>query len=340
MAATKNEEIDALVAAGDAVRLTTLAGSPDKDVAKAARRGLHVLRTRGVSAPEVKKVATTPRPIVDTAEAWTCVPDANGERLVVAIVPAPGGDFFAITAHVSDERGILQIAFGKGPRKHAREVRHSFEQSGGFAADVGIERAAELIDLAYQTTLARGASPPAEFAAAHRVLPRVHVTPGAPHPALAELPAPAVFNREQAELLHKLPTIARWVPSAPELRALEQRLEEVATSRLLIDGPQRQAAWQDVIDKAIVTAFDGAGRVRWRRRALDAALVFAAAGLRDDAANLRAQADLLVADGFDPLTDPFARALVEKITRGLRIPPPPAAEPEAAPASGSLIIPP
>jgi hypothetical protein len=348
MAATKNEaneEIDALVAAGDAAKLTELAASSDKERAKAARRGLHLLRTRGVSVPAPKKAAAAPpRAIGDSAEAWTCVPDANGERLVVAVVPSPGGDFNVITAHVSDERGLLQLAFGKGPRKHARDVRKSFEESGGFAGDVPIERATLLVEAAYQLTLQRGASPPAEFAAARRVLPPVRVAPDAPHPALAEIPPAEAFDRDAAELLHQLPTIARWIVPGDELRALEQRLEEVATSRLLVDERQRQTAWQDAIDGTITRAFDAAGRARWQRRLYDAAIVFAAAGHGEDAAALRAQGDRLADAAFDPLTDPFARGMVEKVTRGLRMPPLPGDEhddaPDVPPAGGGLIVPP
>jgi len=349
MGGTKNEEqqeIDSLVAAGDATRLAELAASADKQLAKAARRGLHLLRTRGVSAPVPRQPASAPpRAIGDQAEAWTCVPDANGERLVVAVVPAPGGgDFHVITAHVSDERGLLQLAFGRGPRKHARDVRRNFEESGGFAADVSVERAAEIIEIAYQQTLARGASPPPEFATARRVLPVVHVAPGTPHPALAEVVAAPDFDRDQAELLHELPTLSRWIVASAELRSLELRLEEVATSRLLVDERQRASAWQDAIDKTISTTFDAAGRARWQRRLYDAALIFKAAGFAEDAQALRAQGDRLGDPGFDPLTDAFARGMIEKVTRGLQLPPLPGDAhgdaPDLPSPSGGLIVPP
>jgi hypothetical protein len=321
MPAPKNDAIDALVAQGDVNRLAELAESSDKETSKAARRGLHTLRTRGVKTPEAKKPvaqASIPRPLGDVAEAWTCVPDANGERLVVAIVPAPGGDFHVVTAHVSDERGLLQMAFGRGPRKHAREVRRNFELSGGFAADVPLARAAELIEAAYQLTLAAGKSPPPDFAAARRVLPRVTIAADAPHAALAEVPpaAPEALDRDHQELLHHLPTLSRWVPGRAQLNELEEKLNDVVTSKILVDGPQRQRAWQDVIDAAIGRVFDETGRRRWQRRLYDAALVYAAAGHAEEASALRAQGDRLTEASFDPLNDAFARLLVEKVTRG------------------------
>jgi hypothetical protein len=352
MASTKNEAIDALLAAGDVTQLAQLASASeasDKETAKAARRALHTLRTRGVKVPEAKRpaAAAVPLPLGDRPEAWTCIPDANGERLVVAIVPAPGGDFHVVTAHVSDERGLLQMSFGRGPRKHAREVRRSFEESGGFAADVAIERAAELIESAYQLTLARGASPPSEFAAARRVLPRVHVAPDEPHPAAAIPPAEGdAFGRDQQELLHHLPIVSRWVPSRAELNVLEGRLNAVVESRVLADGAQRQAAWQDAIDRSIVASFDAEGRKRWQRRLYDTAFVVAAGGHMEEARVLRAQGDRLGADDFDPLVDPFARGLVEKVTRGKEVPPPPPAAAAGSPGANDpaqlpgLIVPP
>ena len=114
-------------------------------------------------------------------------------------------------------------------------------------------------------------------------------------------------------------------PVPAELNVLEQKLNDVTGSRILVDGPQRQAAWQDAIDQTIVAVFDATGRKRWQRRLYDAAIVVAAAGHPEEAKVLRSEGDRLAAADFDPLTDPFARGLVEKVTRGHEVPPPPAA---------------
>jgi hypothetical protein len=305
--------VDALVAAGDVNGLQALATGSDKLLAKAAKKGLHVLRTRGVKVEVVRPVGPAPRAIGDVASAWTCVPDANGERLVVASLPKHG-DFDMITVHVSDEKGLIQCAYGRGPRKHGQQVRKSFETSGGFAADVSVERVSAIIERAYQATLARGGSPPDDFAAARRVLPRVAPASDADHPALV-LAEAGPISEETAIGLHELPTLRYWIPTPDALRESFARLEEIAQSTLFVDDAQRQQARKDELDKMISLAFDAAGRARWSRRLLDAAELFAAGGLPEDAAACATQAVTIRAEGFDPLSDPFSRHLVEKALR-------------------------
>jgi len=158
---------------------------------------------------------------------------------------------------------------------------------------------------------------------------------------LALVPPAAEWGRDQAEIVHQLPTISRWIAPRETLRQLELRLEEVATSRLLVDERQRASAWQDAIDATIGKVFEGEGRSRWQRRLYDAAMVFHAAGLPFEAQLLRTQGDKLGEAGFEPLNDGFARGLVEKVTRGLVMPPLPGDEHGDAPdLPPGLIVPP
>jgi hypothetical protein len=170
---------------------------------------------------------------------------------------------------------------------------------------------------------------------------RHFLAPGATaaeHPALARVAPAAELDRETAAGLLDLPDLYSWVPAREVLQSLSLRFDEVATSTLMVDDRQRQAARRDAIDRAIGASFDDAGRAMWRRRLYDAALVYAAAGHEEEAAQMRAQGDRLAAPGLDPLLDPFCRAMVEKLIPADQSMDKPAA-PEEKQTGGGIIIP-
>src|SRR5512144_2565786 len=72
----------AALAAGRADLLAALAAHPSKDAAKEAKRGLHLLRARGVAVPEPPRPAPPP-PAVPAEPPLPCyatAPDGQGER--------------------------------------------------------------------------------------------------------------------------------------------------------------------------------------------------------------------------------------------------------------------
>jgi hypothetical protein len=304
--------VEALVERSDAARLQALAGSAGTRLAKEARRGLHRLRSRGVAAPTPKAPGAAVEPVraaTERPEVWASSPDGAGERLVSAVLPAAGGGWDVLHVRISDETGLLEAVRAQGPKKMWRELHKRFQESNLVFAEVPLAYGSWLVEEAYQRTVSTGRSPPPGFAAIHSLLPASERP--ARHPA-EELLRPSPGPAEPAKL-HALPDLRSWIPNREILSVLRLRLEEIEASQLLVDDRQRREARLAAIDRAIETTFEGEARGRWRRRLLDAAHVYLRAGRLEDAAGLLMQADRLGQDGFTPHTDPFCRALVEKL---------------------------
>jgi hypothetical protein len=304
--------VAALVERRDAARLQALAQAGGAKLAKEARRGLHRLRSRGVSA-EAPRAPRAPgdavKPATEHGEAWASSPDGAGERLVSLVQPAAGGGWDVVHVRFSDEVGLLEAVRAQGPKKIWRGLLKKFEEADLVFAEVEPGYASWLVEEAYRKTSSLGRSPPQGFGSARTVLP-----PAAEpvrHPG--EELAPAELAPEQARALHALPDLRSWVPSRDILNTLRLRLEEVEASQLFVDDRQKQEARLQAVDTSIETTFAGEARERWRRRLLDTAFVYHRAGRADDARRLRAQADRLANPGFASLADAFARALVEKL---------------------------
>jgi hypothetical protein len=329
------EIVRELVDARDVERLQALAAGKDKALAKAARRGLHLLRTKGVEAeaPRAPAPATPPVAVGERPEAWTGIPDRRGVRLVSLCQPSPSGGFDFAHVMLSDERGVEDAAVGRGPKKAFREARRHFEGSGLLVSEIPLEYALALVTRAYDLTLALGRSPPADYAVARRVFAgRPAATQADIERALAEIPAPA-WTPAGAAALHDLPDLFHWIAPNDVLDALGLRWEEIATSTLLVDDAQRLRARHDAVDKAVARVADDAGRARWQRRLLDAAMVYAAAGDVRAAGLCKAEAAHLGEPGVDPVGDPFCRKLVEKVL------PKGALEEVSAPGGGLIVTP-
>jgi hypothetical protein len=304
-----------LVAAQDVSRLQTLASGADKALAKAARKGLHLLRTKGVAA-QAPRPEAAPSPglaLADPPEAWSGVPDRRGVRLVALAIAAPMGGYDFIHIMLSDEKGLEEVALGRGGKRAFRDARRHFESSGLVVADIPVEYAVTLMQRAYQRTVALGRAVPEDYARVRRVLAGVAVASDDELArAYADIPAPP-WSRELAQGLHDLRDLGAWVAPPDVLDHLGLRWEEIATSSLLVDAAQRLRARHDAVDQAVTRTFAGDGRERFAARLRDAVMIYAAAGDLAAAGRVKAQAERLAAADFDAPSDPFCRKLVEKV---------------------------
>lgn len=305
-----------LVERMEAARLAELATCGGRHLAKEARRGLHVLRTRGVAAEAPRSpVSGAPvRAAADEPEAWASAPTGQGSRLVAVASLSAGGGFDVVLVGFDDEVGLEEVTVLRGPRKILRDVKRHFSEQRHVWAQVPLGHALGLVEEAYERTRSLGRAPPKEYAAARQIFGAFRaLRPGDEHPALAEV-APA-SSPTPADLagLHALPELQEWIAPRAVLEALEFQLEEVDTSRLLLDDRQRADARRAAVDRAVEATFAGDERARWHRRLCDAAYVYARAGHSETAALLRAQAERLATPDFRAVDDAFARQLVEKL---------------------------
>jgi hypothetical protein len=338
--------IDELVAKGDTSALTELAEGKDKKLAKEARRGLHVLRTRGVKVAALSPQQKETPAIVPAIEAeeLPCLVssiDAGGERALWLVrAESGGGRLIIYEAYLHERHGITQFRASEIARKAWRKLsRELLAVKENFAvAEVPWRFARAALEEAYQRNQEAARSAPVEFLRARPQLGKAEMP--ARHPALElwdKVPAP---SPEQATRMHDWPECRAWMPEPEELERTAGKLAEVDQSQLLVDAQQKTAARADAIARAVREYFeDPKRRARMRARLLDAAYLTHQAGRDDDAKVARALADEFE-PGKKPEESPFSLRLFEKC---FRPPPDAASEEEEAPPEptpGGLIVPP
>jgi len=318
----------AALAAGRADVLVALAAGPSKENAKEAKRGLHLLRTRGVAVPEPARAPPPPAPVAPESDlpSFASSLDSHGERAVWVARSVPGKGVELAQAVVSDEQGLLELQVGLLGRKEYRNFAKDIAARG---RNMGIAEVARPFALALVADARRrndlaGKPPPAGTDAW-----LAKAGPVEPLPDLeARFPALPTDDERQAvqesARLHELPLLRGWLAGEDALRALAQKLDEIAVSPLYLDDQQRAEQSARAIADAVQAYFaDAPRRARWAARLLSVAAHLADSG---DAvhARLAAAASRALTRGDDASTIPFARLLVEKAF--------PAAEPPAAPA--------
>jgi hypothetical protein len=326
----------AALAGGRADLLAALSGHAAREVAKEARRGLHVLRARGVAVPE-PALPAPPRPPAPAPEpplaAYTSAIDGHGERAVWLPRNVPGRGVEVGQAILSDERGLVDLQVALLGRKEWRATAREILSRGASmgVGEIDREEAHALVAAARARNDEAAARVPE---GADRWLAQLGPAGPPPDPA-ARFPAlPAEAEREALSAsgaLHDLPLLRAWLPEEDFLREVASRLDEVAVSPLYLDDGQRREQAARIVAEAVERYLSGGPR-----RALLAGRLFAAAAHLErtgDPAGARAAAAAARALAADvpPLSIPFARRLVEKAFR--------LSPGEAAPAEPLLVAP-
>lgn len=330
---------DALARRGDGDRLGELARAGDKALAKRARRGLHLLRARGVAAeiPSVEKARPVAVEPEEEAPALTSASIRDGERLLWYLRPHDTGGVEVLQARVTETEGLTRFEVGVLPRRQWREVE---QELAGDAVLLPVREPRPwvrwLIEEAHQRALDAGRVPPRRYAEVKHLIER----PEAPaeHPARA-LTAGIAVERSSAEVL-SLPEARTWIPDERLARKAFQEIEQLSQSPIVLDERQRKEQVRDILRRVAGEALAGPWRARLERRLLDTAhhLVSASTAahratrdyLADAALCVKAAAEVAdAARGVDEI------ALVHRLFELLI---PKDAEPAAESPTGNLII--
>jgi hypothetical protein len=329
----------AAFAAGRVDLLFALAGHPGKDAAKEAKRGLHLLKARGVAVPEPPRPAPPPAPAVPEAPlpCYATAIDGHGERAVWIPRPIPGKGVEIAQAVLSDDQGLLELQLGVLGRKEWRRLAEGIVEKGAAMGLGELDRAvAAALVVAARALNDRSGKPVPEGAdlwlsQLGPVAPATEPPPPGPLPEAEERAALAASGA-----LHEQPLFAAWLADEPFLREVAAKLDEVAVSPLYVDELQRSEQLLRTVEDAADRYLDEARRATLSRRLL------AVAGhllSRGDAprANAAAAAGRALAAGAPAREVPFARILVEKAFPGVAAPPRPPGP--ASPASPLIVAP-
>jgi hypothetical protein len=307
--------IQAALGASRADVLAALAMHPRKEVAKEARRGLHLLRSRGVATPDLPRApapapASPPEPPLP---AYASAIDGRGERAVWVPRAIPGKGIEVAQAIVSDVLGLLELQIGVVGRKEWRGIAKEL-LSQGAAMGVGEIDRGRAISIAAAARAQNERSGRPVPSAADLWLAQLGPAAPLPDPAAAFAPLPDEDEQEAlaaSAALHELPLMRSWLAEEDFLRGIAAKLDEVAVSPLYLDERQKSDQMARVVAEAVEAYFDPE-----RRRVLSARIFAVAEHLqeRGDPAHARAAAAAAraLAGGTAATAIPFARLLVEK----------------------------
>lgn len=306
----------AAAGAGRLDLVAALAASGEKEVAKEAKRQLHLLKVRGVSVPEPARapaVPPPPAPAEPPPAAYASTVDGLGERAVWLPRNLPGRGIDVAQAVLSDERGLLELQLGALGRKEWRAfVKGLLERGAAMGvAEIPPERAHALIAAARALNGPAGTRVPD---GADHWLSRLG--PAEPLPAPGAAVPPLGPEEEAAALarsggLHDLPLLKGWLAEEPFLREVAKALDEAEASPLELDPAQRRERLAGIVRDAVDRYYTPARRALLARRLLEVADHLWRAGDGAQAHAAAAAARALTA-GAPAAAIPFAVRLVEK----------------------------
>jgi hypothetical protein len=281
---------------------------------KAARRGINVLKSRGVAIPERRREGVA-APTAATYEAWFRPPDGAGTSAFTLGARGAGGRYRLVDVIVKDGIGLVSVAGMEMSRTQLRDTFDGIERRFGHApVEVPVAWAQARIAAARRENAAQGTPVPLGLEQ-HRDL-----LGGAPasaplHPAdeagLA-LPAGDVAIARSGTL-HAEPELRGWLPEPAAMQQLLRDVEEQKESLKGADRATTEAKVLTIIERATDAYFTTEVRAKTALRMKDAAISLMGRGEMARAADLIMTARVTEgADGPPSHAIPFLRGFFEK----------------------------
>lgn len=211
------ELVEAWVKAGNAAAVAEAAERADGGARKAARRGLNVLKARGVAVPEPARVSALggSKPSEQT-EALLLAPDSMGNVLIAITTRSLTSRSKVAFVYLNDQVGVHRVDVGELSQSQLKDALAKALPGAPYkAVSVPVDWARRRIADARSRHTERGVPEPLGFARAKELLSPVADEPLA-HPFDAEgleLSAEdaAEMVKDSAQL-HQLPELQGWFP--------------------------------------------------------------------------------------------------------------------------------
>lgn len=314
--------VDAWIGAGNAAAVQEVAERGSGQARKAARRGLNVLKSRGVVIPPRRKpqaaMATAP-----AVEALLVPPDGSGAALFVLYQPNVSGRCTACFVHVVEGRGVSRVERGEStPSKLKSALSRGGSGLGGKAVSVPVGWARYRVAEARKLHQGSRIPEPLGFDSSKDLLEPVPDT--APeHPFDAE--GFEFADEDARELasdsgsLHHLPEFGSWLPAQA---AMAEMLRQVG-GQIGEQGEDGDQVAQENVSEYLKTAmldatdryFTEEVRLALATRMKDVALSVLAHHGESEAMKVAATIQVVRSCGLvtnPPRDVPFLRAFFEK----------------------------
>ena len=314
--------VEAWVQAKNAAAVAAVAENDKAQPAarKAARRGLNVLKSRGVAIPERRQITRIAGDPVEGYDAWFVPPDGAGTFMVVLAARRKSGKNYVVHTTMREEVGLLDVRALEMSRS---QLRASFDESarrmGYPPVAVPVDWARARVAAARASNAKSGAILPLGLDSHAEVLgPAPDKAP--PHPidqAKLDIPAAASVVANSADL-HREPELGAWLPAGP---AVQELLLEVGQKIGAAGGgpepdPKKiDDAVREALDNMTDRFFGPEMREHLAGRMKDAAISILARVGRERAAEVMGTAAAVVAAGLitsPPHEIPFLRGFFQK----------------------------
>jgi hypothetical protein len=312
--------VSAWVKEGNAGAVNEVAERGSGKARKAARRGLNVLRARGVAIPDRARVASLAGPREQTIEeAWLVAPDTQGTSVVAIATRTPSSRSRVVFAFLNPNVGVYRVTNAELSQSQLKE---SLAQTapGGLYRPVSVpvgwirQRIAE----ARRYQKEKGLPEPLGLANAEPLLLPEPPEP-LPHPLDSE--GLEVADTDVKELaaksagLHNLPEFRGWLPPREVVDELLLKLGETLTPGQEADAKVVQDRLSEEVGAATDRHFTPERREEVVRLMKDSAL--SVLGREGEARALEVVATLRSIERCGLITDPprevpFLRAFFDK----------------------------
>lgn len=247
--------VEAWVGAGNAAAVNAAAEHGAGKARKAARRGLNVLKARGIKVEGTARVVSVAGDrAAETLEAWLLAPDGNGASLITIASRSPTSRYKAAFVFLS-AAGVLRVTSGEISQSELKDTFTRAVRGAYRPVKIPVEYARFRIAEARRAMKTAGMAEPLGFAGAEALL-------GAPGPEPVEHP----FDGEGLELsdddakelakrsaeLHALPEFSSWLPPRP---VVDELLAKVGESLKPGEKPD-QAAFDAELKEQMLAATD------------------------------------------------------------------------------------
>ena len=285
---------------------------------KMARRGLNVLRSRGVELPDREKKTQL---VVDepSVEAWFLVPDSSGVGVFTIGARTAGQHYSIADVQVHETAGVVRVNYGVATRSSIRTAFKSIEENRGtMPVAVSPEWARWRVEQAKMCNAVSGVVRPLGLeGCAHLLNPVPESEPTHPIDALGlRVDEEEIASRVAASAsLHIEPEFDALMPEQKVVLELIGHLAEVLDRSGKMSEVEQQAVAGQAIDSATDRFFTPEYRVVFAERLRDAAIsVYARAG-RERALDVLAVVEAVKRAGLitsPPSEVPFLTAFFRK----------------------------
>ena len=231
--------LEGAVLAGVASLPEALSQSSVKPLAKAAKKALYRLRSKGVAVAEAPRPPAAEPVRPPEPEAIPCLVSSitsQGQRALILARAIRGGGIEAVQLTFSDERGILELTLNEVSRNiYRHRIKEATEP--GYAVEISREEASALLAEATVLNLRSRTPFPKDLEPALR---HYGVQPATTGPTVPSPEPEDVKGVLEGHTLHETMEIRGWLPPEAELRKVVEKVEELARSPLALSGHQRE----------------------------------------------------------------------------------------------------